>query len=559
MGLLNSVLKVFVGDKTKKDLAGILPLVSKINEHFDSYRILTNDQLRNKTLSFKDLLKKNLREIEDQINKLKIEINQTEDIDQKENFYQQVDDLTIKIKEITADTLEKILPEAFAVVKETARRFVENNSIEVTASEFDRMLSQNKSYINLNGDIAKWSNSWDAAGKPILWDMIHYDVQLIGGIVMHQGKISEMQTGEGKTLVATLPIYLNALTGRGVHLVTVNDYLAKRDSSWMGPLFEFHGLSVDCIDYYRPNSLERKKAYQADITYGTNNEFGFDYLRDNMAHTPDDLVQPKHHFAIVDEVDSVLVDDARTPLIISGPTPDGDRHEFDLLKPKVSSLVANQRNYLTSILAEAKKKISAGDTKEGGVLLLRVYRGLPKNKILIKFLSQEGIRQLLQKTENFYMQDNNREMHKIDSELLFTIDEKNNQIELTDKGIETLSSDAEDKNFFVLPDIGGEIAKIEAKELNPKDETELKEQLFNDFSIKGERIHAMNQLLKAFTLFEKDTEYVVMENKVMIVDEQTGRIMDGRRYSDGLHQAIEAKENVKVEAATQTFADSTIN
>ena len=558
MGLLNSVLKVFVGDKTKKDLAGILPLVSKINEHFDSYRILTNDQLRNKTLSFKDLLKKNLREIEDQINKLKIEINQTEDIDQKENFYQQVDDLTIKIKEITADTLEKILPEAFAVVKETARRFVENNSIEVTASEFDRMLSQNKSYINLNGDIAKWSNSWDAAGKPILWDMIHYDVQLIGGIVMHQGKISEMQTGEGKTLVATLPIYLNALTGRGVHLVTVNDYLAKRDSSWMGPLFEFHGLSVDCIDYYRPNSLERKKAYQADITYGTNNEFGFDYLRDNMAHTPDDLVQPKHHFAIVDEVDSVLVDDARTPLIISGPTPDGDRHEFDLLKPKVSSLVANQRNYLTSILAEAKKKISAGDTKEGGVLLLRVYRGLPKNKILIKFLSQEGIRQLLQKTENFYMQDNNREMHKIDSELLFTIDEKNNQIELTDKGIETLSSDAEDKNFFVLPDIGGEIAKIEAKELKPKDETELKEQLFNDFSIKGERIHAMNQLLKAFTLFEKDTEYVVMENKVMIVDEQTGRIMDGRRYSDGLHQAIEAKENVKIEAATQTFATITL-
>ena len=558
MGLLNSVLKVFVGDKTKKDLAGILPLVSKINEHFDSYRILTNDQLRNKTLSFKDLLKKNLREIEDQIYKLKIEINQTEDIDQKENFYHQVDDLTIKIKEITADTLEKILPEAFAVVKETARRFVENSSIEVTASEFDRMLSQNKSYIKLNGDKAQWSNSWDAAGKPILWDMIHYDVQLIGGIVMHQGKISEMQTGEGKTLVATLPIYLNAITGRGVHLVTVNDYLAKRDSAWMGPLFEFHGLSIDCFDYYRPNSLERKKAYKADITYGTNNEFGFDYLRDNMAHSPDDLVQPKHHFAIVDEVDSVLVDDARTPLIISGPTPDGDRHEFDLLKPKVSSLVANQRNYLTSILAEAKKKISAGDTKEGGILLLRVYRGLPKNKNLIKFLSQEGIRQLLQKTENFYMQDNNREMHLIDSELLFTIDEKNNQIELTDKGIETLSSDAEDKNFFVLPDIGGEIAKIEAKELKPKDETELKEQLFNDFSIKGERIHAMNQLLKAFTLFEKDTEYVVMENKVMIVDEQTGRIMDGRRYSDGLHQAIEAKENVKIEAATQTFATITL-
>ena len=558
MGLLNSVLKVFVGDKTKKDLAGILPVVSEINKHSDSYNLLTNDQLRNKTLGFKDILNKNLNEIEDRVNKLKEEINQTDDIDQKENLYHQVDDLTIKIREITADTLEKILPEAFAVVKETARRFLENSKIEVTASEFDRILSQNKSYIKLNGDIAQWSNSWDAAGKPIVWDMIHYDVQLIGGIVMHQGKIAEMQTGEGKTLVASLPIYLNALTGRGVHLVTVNEYLAKRDSAWMGPLFEFHGLSIDCIDYYKPNSQERKKAYLADITYGTNNEFGFDYLRDNMAHTPDDLVQPKHHFAIVDEVDSVLVDDARTPLIISGPTPEGDRHEFDLLKPKVSSLVSNQRNYLTSVLTEAKKKISAGDTKEGGVLLLRVFRGLPKNKSLIKFLSQEGVRQLLQKTENFYMQDNNREMHQIDSELLFTIDEKNNQIELTDKGIETLSSDAEDKNFFVLPDIGGEIAKIEAKELEPKKETELKEGLFKDFSIKGERIHAMNQLLKAYTLFEKDIEYVVMENKVMIVDEQTGRIMDGRRYSDGLHQAIEAKENVKIEAATQTFATITL-
>ena len=558
MGLLNSVLKVFVGDKTKKDLAGILPIVSEINKHFDSYNLLTNDELRNKTLGFKNLLNKNIIEIEDQVNELKDEINKIDDIDQKENLYQQVDDLTAKVREITNDTLEKILPEAFAVVKETARRFLENSKIEVMASEFDRMLSQNKSYIKLNGDKAQWSNSWDAAGKPILWDMIHYDVQLIGGIAMHQGKIAEMQTGEGKTLVASLPIYLNALTGRGVHLVTVNDYLAKRDSAWMGPLFEFHGLSIDCIDYYKPNSPERKKAYLADITYGTNNEFGFDYLRDNMAHTPDDLVQPKHHFAIVDEVDSVLVDDARTPLIISGPTPEGDRHEFDLLKPKVSSLVSKQRNYLTGVLTEAKKKISAGDTKEGGILLLRVFRGLPKNKNLIKFLSQEGIRQLLQKTENFYMQDNNREMHLIDSELLFTIDEKNNQIELTDKGIETLSSDAEDKNFFVLPDIGGEIAKIEAKELEPKKETESKEELFKDFSVKGERIHAMNQLLKAYTLFEKDIEYVVMENKVMIVDEQTGRIMDGRRYSDGLHQAIEAKENVKIEAATQTFATITL-
>tara|TARA_A100001015_G_scaffold19103_1_gene22042 strand:+ start:3797 stop:7159 length:3363 start_codon:yes stop_codon:yes gene_type:complete len=558
MSLLNSVLKVFVGDKTKKDLAGILPLVSEINQYFDSYNELSNDQLRNKTQGFKDLINKNLNQVQDQINELKIEINQTDDIDQKENLYQQVDDLTTQIREITAETLEKILPEAFAVVKETARRFVENTSIEVTASEFDRMLSQNKSYIKLSGDKAHWSNSWDAAGKPVVWDMIHYDVQLIGGIVLHQGKIAEMQTGEGKTLVATLPVYLNALTGRGVHLVTVNDYLAKRDSAWMGPLFEFHGLSVDCIDYHKPNSPQRRKAYHADITYGTNNEFGFDYLRDNMAHTPEDLVQPKHHYAIVDEVDSVLIDDARTPLIISGPTPEGDRHEFDLLKPKVSSLVAKQRTYLTGVLAEAKKKITEGDTKEGGILLLRVYRGLPKNKSLIKFLSQEGVKQLLQKTENFYMQDNNREMHQIDAELFFTIDEKNNQIELTDKGIETLSSDVEDKNFFVLPDIGGEIAKIEVQELEPKEEALLKEELFKEFSVKGERIHSMNQLFKAYTLFEKDIEYVVMENKVMIVDEQTGRIMDGRRYSDGLHQAIEAKENVKIEAATQTFATITL-
>ena len=558
MSLLNSVLKVFVGDKTKKDLAGILPLVSEINQYFDSYNELSNDQLRNKTQGFKDLINKNLNQVQDQINELKIEINQTDDIDQKENLYQQVDDLTTQIREITAETLEKILPEAFAVVKETARRFVENTSIEVTASEFDRMLSQNKSYIKLSGDKAHWSNSWDAAGKPVVWDMIHYDVQLIGGIVLHQGKIAEMQTGEGKTLVATLPVYLNALTGRGVHLVTVNDYLAKRDSAWMGPLFEFHGLSVDCIDYHKPNSPQRRKAYHADITYGTNNEFGFDYLRDNMAHTPEDLVQPKHHYAIVDEVDSVLIDDARTPLIISGPTPEGDRHEFDLLKPKVSSLVAKQRTYLTGVLAEAKKKITEGDTKEGGILLLRVYRGLPKNKSLIKFLSQEGVKQTLQKTENFYMQDNNREMHQIDAELFFTIDEKNNQIELTDKGIETLSSDVEDKNFFVLPDIGGEIAKIEVQELEPKEEALLKEELFKEFSVKGERIHSMNQLFKAYTLFEKDIEYVVMENKVMIVDEQTGRIMDGRRYSDGLHQAIEAKENVKIEAATQTFATITL-
>ena len=558
MNLLNSVLKVFVGDKTKKDLAKILPLVDQIKSHSNSFKDLSNDELRDKTLSFKNKLKTQLKGVDDQIREIRSEIEKTENIDQKESLYQQLDDLTDESEKIIAETLDTILPEAFAVVKETARRFVENSSLSVKANEFDRMLSQDKSYVQLVGDNAVWSNAWDAAGKPIVWDMVHYDVQLIGGIVLHQGKIAEMQTGEGKTLVATLPVYLNALTGKGVHLVTVNDYLAKRDSAWMGPLFEFHGMRVDCIDSHKPNSPERRKAYLADITYGTNNEFGFDYLRDNMAHSSDDLVQPKPHYAIVDEVDSVLIDDARTPLIISGPTPEGDRHEFDLLKPKVSALVAHQRSYLTGVLAEAKKKISEGDTKEGGFLLLRVFRGLPKNKSLIKFLSQEGVKQLLQKTENFYMQDNNREMPKVDAELYFTIEEKTNQIELTDKGIETLSTESEDKNFFILPDIGAEIAKIESHELDPKKEASLKDQLFKDFSIKGERIHSMNQLFKAYTLFEKDVEYVVMENKVMIVDEQTGRIMDGRRYSDGLHQAIEAKENVKIEAATQTFATITL-
>ncbi|MDA9294990.1 preprotein translocase subunit SecA, partial [Flavobacteriaceae bacterium] len=415
-----------------------------------------------------------------------------------------------------------------------------------------------KDYVSLTGEKALWANQWDAAGKAILWDMVHYDVQLIGGIAMHQGKIAEMQTGEGKTLVATLPVYLNALSGKGVHLVTVNDYLAKRDSAWMAPIFEFHGLSVDCIDYHQPNSEARRKAYLADITYGTNNEFGFDYLRDNMSHTPEDLVQRKHHFAIVDEVDSVLVDDARTPLIISGPIPEGDRHEFDELKPKVADLYTKQRTILTTVLADAKKKIGEGNTEEGGILLLRVYRGLPKNKALIKFLSEEGVKQLLQNTENQYMQDNNREMHIIDAELYFVIDEKNNSVELTDKGVEYLSESVQDKSFFVLPDIGTEIAKIENQALKPEQEAAEKEVLFKDFGIKSERIHTMTQLFKAYTLFEKDTEYVVMDNKVMIVDEQTGRIMDGRRYSDGLHQAIEAKESVKIEAATQTFATVTL-
>ena len=558
MSFLNNLLKAFVGDKTKKDLKSILPLVDAIKSHKAALEQLSHDELRAKTLEFKAKIKEGRAPFDTEINAHKETILSLEDIDERERLYNRIDQLEKDALEQTEEVLLAILPEAFAVVKETAVRFMHNTSIEVTANEFDRSLSQDKDYVSLKGEKAFWSNQWDAAGKAILWDMVHYDVQLIGGIAMHQGKIAEMQTGEGKTLVATLPVYLNALSGKGVHLVTVNDYLAKRDSAWMSPIFEFHGLSVDCIDYHQPNSEARRKAYLADITYGTNNEFGFDYLRDNMSHTPEDLVQRKHHFAIVDEVDSVLIDDARTPLIISGPIPEGDRHEFDELKPKVADLYSKQRTILTSVLSEAKKKIAEGNTEEGGILLLRVYRGLPKNKALIKFLSEEGVKQLLQKTENTYMQDNNREMHVIDAELYFVIDEKNNSVELTDKGVEYLSESVQDKGFFVLPDIGTEIAKIENKTLEPEQEAAEKEILFKDFGIKSERIHTMTQLFKAYTLFEKDTEYVVMDNKVMIVDEQTGRIMDGRRYSDGLHQAIEAKENVKIEAATQTFATVTL-
>ncbi len=558
MSILNNILKAFVGDKTKKDLNNITPIVAEIKSFEKQLEEISHDDLRAKTNFFKKALEDARAPFHKTIEKLQQEVKNTQDLDQKEALYQQLDDQNEAAQKALEEVLNQILPEAFAVIKETAKRFKANSTLSVTATEKDNLLAQSKSYITLKGDQALWANSWDAAGKPIIWDMVHYDVQLIGGIALHQGKIAEMQTGEGKTLVATLPVYLNALTGNGVHLVTVNDYLAKRDSAWMAPLFEFHGLSVDCIDYHKPNSAERRKAYQADITYGTNNEFGFDYLRDNMAHTSSDLVQRKHNYAIVDEVDSVLIDDARTPLIISGPTPEGDRHEFDALKSKVSELVSQQRSLLTSVLAEAKAKIKAGDHEAGGILLLRVFRGLPKNKALIKFLSEEGIKQLLQKTENFYMQDNNREMHKIDEELYFVIDEKNNQIDLTEKGIERLSEGNEDKNFFVLPEIGGEIAKIEAKGLDPKKEAEEKETLFNEFDIKSERIHSMNQLLKAYTLFEKDVEYVLMDNKVKIVDEQTGRIMEGRRYSDGLHQAIEAKENVKIEAATQTYATITL-
>ena len=558
MSIVNNLLKLFVGDKTKKDLKSILPLVDAIKGHENAFSQLSNDELRAKTVEFKERIKAARQEFDREIEEHRTSIEALEDIDERERLYNRIDTLEKDALGVTEEILLELLPEAFAAVKETATRFVHNSEVEVTASEFDRQLSGEKEYVRLSDDKAFWANSWDAAGKAITWDMIHYDVQLIGGIAMHQGKIAEMQTGEGKTLVATLPVYLNALTGKGVHLVTVNDYLAKRDSAWMAPIFEFHGLSVDCIDYHQPNSEARRKAYLADITYGTNNEFGFDYLRDNMSHTPEDLVQRKHHYAIVDEVDSVLVDDARTPLIISGPIPEGDRHEFDQLKPKVADLYTKQRSLLTTVLAEAKKKIAAGDTEEGGILLLRVYRGLPKNKALIKFLSEEGVKQLLQKTENFYMQDNNREMHVIDAELYFVIDEKNNSVELTEKGVEYLSESVQDKGFFILPDIGTEIAKIEGEGLSSEDEAAKKEVLFKDFGIKSERIHTMTQLFKAYTLFEKDTEYVVMDNKVMIVDEQTGRIMDGRRYSDGLHQAIEAKENVKIEAATQTFATITL-
>ena len=557
MSIINSILKAFVGDKSEKDVKAIQPLINKVKSFESALQALSHDELRAKTAEFKAKIQNARADKDAKIASLKQDAEQTQDIDAREDIYAEIDKIEKEAYEISEKVLNEILPEAFAVVKETARRFKENTSITVTATPKDRELSATKSYIAIEGDNATWANSWNAAGKAITWDMIHYDVQLIGGVVLHQGKIAEMQTGEGKTLVATLPLYLNALTGNGVHLVTVNDYLAKRDSTWKAPLFEFHGMTVDCIDNHQPNSPERRKAYNADITYGTNNEFGFDYLRDNMAHAPEDLVQRKHNYAIVDEVDSVLIDDARTPLIISGPVPQGDRHEFNELKPKVENLVTLQRKLATDCLTEAKRLFKEGNNKDAGFNLLRSYRALPKSKALIKFLSEEGVKQLLQKTENQYMQDNNREMPKIDEALYFVIEEKNNQVELTDNGIQFLSTDT-DAQFFILPDIGTGIAQIERENLSPEEAAEKKEELFRDFSVKSERIHTLTQLLKAYTLFEKDTEYVIMDNKVMIVDEQTGRIMDGRRYSDGLHQAIEAKENVKIEAATQTFATVTL-
>ncbi len=558
MSVLNSILKIFVGNKAKKDLKEISPIVLSINSLEENYSNISNDELRNKTNEFKKEIKSLKKPFQEKIDVLNGNISNESEIEKKEKLYNDIEEIEQNFLDELDIYLNKILPDAYCIVRETAKRFSKNEEVTVTANENDIKLSSEKNYITLYKDKAKWSNNWDAAGKNIIWDMVHYDVQLFGGIVLHKGKIAEMQTGEGKTLVATLPVYLNALSGNGVHLVTVNDYLAKRDCAWMSPIFEFHGLSVDCIDNHRPNSTERRNAYLADITYGTNNEFGFDYLRDNMAHKLEDRVQRKHSYAIVDEVDSVLIDDARTPLIISGPVPKGNNHEFNDLKPKISSLVQIQKQLVTQVLSDSKKLISEGNNENGGFKLLQAYRGLPKTKALIKFLSEDGVKQILLKTENYYMQDNNREMPKIDADLFFTIDEKNNQIELTDKGIEHLSKDVNDSNFFILPDISTKISEIENENLKPENEAEKKEKVYTEFSIKSERIHTLNQLLKAYTLFEKDIEYVVIDNKVKIVDEQTGRIMEGRRYSDGLHQAIEAKENVKIEDATQTFATITL-
>ncbi|WP_018674705.1 preprotein translocase subunit SecA [Riemerella columbina] len=558
MSFLNTILKGFLGNKNEKDLKEVKKVVAKIKAAEPEIGKLSDDELRQKTVEFQDKIKDASSKVTTQIEEVKEKIKTTTNVDEKEELYTKVEDLKKEAYEIEEKVLADILPQAFSVVKETARRWAQNGEIRVKANDRDRELAQTKDFVVIEGDEAVWLNHWDAAGTKVEWDMVHYDVQFIGGVVLHSGKIAEMATGEGKTLVGTLPIYLNALPGRGVHVVTVNDYLARRDSAWMGPLYEFHGLSIDCIDNHQPNSDARRKAYQSNITYGTNNEFGFDYLRDNMVNSPSEMVQGELNYAIVDEVDSVLIDDARTPLIISGPVPQGDRQEFDVLKPSVDRIVSIQKKTVSSIFHEAKKLIAQGNTKEGGFKLLQAYRGLPKNRQLIKFLSETGNKALLQKVEAQYMQDNNREMPKVDKDLYFVIDEKNNQIDLTDKGVEYMSQGNSDPNFFVLQDIGTEIADLEAKNLPKEEEFALKEELFREFAVKSERIHTLNQLLKAYTLFEKDDEYVVMDGEVKIVDEQTGRIMEGRRYSDGLHQAIEAKENVKIEAATQTFATITL-
>ncbi|MDD2386275.1 MAG: preprotein translocase subunit SecA [Bacteroidales bacterium] len=554
---LNKIIGSIFGSKADRDMKLVQPYLEKVLAVEPEIIILSNDGLRERADNLKFGIKEFIKEDQNEINQLK-EKAESLDIWEREDIFNEIDKIEEKIDEKLEGHLLSILPEAFAIVKDTARRFKENQEIEVTASEFDRYLATSHDFVDIKGDKASWKNSWVAGGNKIVWDMVHYDVQIIGGVALHQGKIAEMATGEGKTLVATFPVFLNALTGRGVHLVTVNDYLAKRDTEWMGPIYMFHGLSVDCVDKHEPNSDNRRKAYAADITFGTNNEFGFDYLRDNMALSPTDLVQRKHNYAIVDEVDSVLIDDARTPLIISGPTPKGEDQLFDELKPQVQKLVNAQKTLFNTIFADAKKLLASGNEKDGGFKLLQSYKALPKTKPLIKFLSEQGMKALLQKTENQYMADNNKNMHLVTDELFFVIDERLNSIEPTDRGFDLLTSSADDSNFFVLPDISVELTKVDNSQVSDNDKLKQKDQIISDYSIKSERIHTVNQLLKAYTLFEIDVEYVVIDNKVKIVDEQTGRIMEGRRYSDGLHQAIEAKENVKIEAATQTYATITL-
>jgi preprotein translocase subunit SecA len=559
MGINDFLSKLF-GNKAQRDLKEIMPIVDKITAIYPSIAQLTNDELRARTEAIKQRLRDVVQNERDQIAALRAKIEETE-INEREKIYTEIDKLEKHITEKLENTLDESLPEAFAIVKDTARRLKENETVVVTANDFDRDLAAKHDFVEIDGNQAIYHNEWVAGGNLLKWEMVHYDVQLIGGVVLHKGKISEMATGEGKTLVATLPVFLNALTGNGVHIVTVNDYLAKRDSEWMGPIYMFHGLSVDCIDKYRPNSDERRQAYNADITFGTNNEFGFDYLRDNMATSPLDLVQRKHNYAIVDEVDSVLIDDARTPLIISGPVPKGEDQLFEEYRPRVEMLVKQQAAMATKYLSEARQKLNSGDKKEqeeGALSLFRSYKAMPKNKPLIKFLSEQGIKQQLLKTEEFYMQENNKNMHVATDPLLFVIDEQHNSIELTDKGIDLLTGTTTDPHFFVLPDVGAELSEVENMGLDGDAKQAKKDEILQNYAIKSERVHTVNQLLKAYTLFEKDDQYVVIENKVKIVDEQTGRIMEGRRYSDGLHQAIEAKERVTVEAATQTFATITL-
>ncbi len=552
--------KVF-GTKSDRDIKELTPKVALINQEYNKLQVLTDEQLREKTFEIKGIINEDLRSYDEKIQNLRTEIEAMapDKVHEKDALYNEIDKTEKDRDEALEVVLEKVMPMAFAVVKETARRFKEVGSLTVKANAYDKELAVKKANVEIKGDDAIWHNKWMAAGTEVVWDMVHYDVQLIGGMVLHKGKIAEMATGEGKTLVSTLPAYLNALAGRGVHLVTVNDYLAKRDSEWNAPLFEFHGLTVDCIDKYQPNSEGRRKAYQSDIVYGTNNEFGFDYLRDNMARDAGDLVQGKHHFAMIDEVDSVLIDDARTPLIISGPVPRGDEHEFMDMKPRVSTLVDEQRKLVQGYLTEAKKLIAEKNEKDGGLALFRAFRGMPKYKPLIKYLSEPGIRVILQKTENYYLQDNKRNMPEADEPLLFTIEEKTNGVELTDNGIEVITKKNENTEFFILPDIGVEIAEMEKNpDIDDKEKLIRKEEIIKEYGVKAQRIHTVNQLLKAYCMFEKDTEYILVDGKVKIVDEQTGRVMEGRRYSDGLHQAIEAKENVKVEDATQTYATITL-